>query len=102
MEVPQQEIKRCGECVFGCDYIVLKRGTFRTGTRERMRCGIKNNPYLPESLRYGRNWMSRRYFGCPLWSDQQGTPVPQFKPVTAETTPQERERLLTVLRGIQR
>jgi len=71
MEVLQQQdqIKRCGECSFSYDRTNFKFGTWKTGTREKIRCGYPDNSYLPDSVRFGKNFMSTRHFACEYFKE---------------------------------
>jgi len=64
-----QVIKRCGDCFHFKNKTEISRGSWKSGSKTVLKCGVKNNPHLPESLRYGNN-MSVAHLAndCPLWN----------------------------------
>src|SRR3990167_7398293 len=64
-----QPIKRCGDCFHFKNKTEIGRGSWKTGSKTVLKCGVKNNRFLPESLRYG-NDMSVNHLAndCLLWN----------------------------------
>ena len=54
---------------------VKPRGSWGNGEKETIKCKVRGNPYLPESIRFG-NSMSVRHLACdcPLWVPSNGLP----------------------------
>lgn len=93
------EVPRCGECVFSTHRRVKHTGTYSGGTKELVKCGVEDNPFLPESLR-GGNYMSVRHFACEVFSNDPNAAKPIFKKMAGRISSEQLEKLRKTFKGL--